>query len=200
MTKSLFDAKDKMRNGEEWIVDKISNWMMMTLWIYGPSCLVLFSVLGWVISLGFQALQEHLGLDLIIDTEGKCLSEFKRCHARLCDASERLSRLFGPILLVWLIYIFTNFISLSYYLAIGLRSFSLSSYDRNYLYRMLSSSFLVIQQSIHLVVIAIVPHRMKQQVNIYQTVAPRTHDIIIFLFFNEVGIKKWNLSTSDRLK
>ena len=164
MTKSLFDAKDKMRNGEEWIVDKISNWMMMTLWIYGPSCLVLFSVLGWVISLGFQALQEHLGLDLIIDTEGKCLSEFKRCHARLCDASERLSRLFGPILLVWLIYIFTNFISLSYFLASGLRAFGDKKHD---LYSMLSSTVQVIQLSIQLLIITIVPHRMKQQVNYF---------------------------------
>jgi len=161
----MFFYKDKMGNDEtECLIIHISNWLMMILWIYGPSCLVLFSVIGWVISLGFESLQEHLCLNAIINTDGQCLSKFKRRHARLCDATDRLSRLFGPILLVWLVYIFTNFISLSYFLASGLRAFGDKKHD---LYRMLSSTVQVIQLSIQLLIITIVPHRMKQQVNCF---------------------------------
>jgi hypothetical protein len=164
MGKMFFD-EDKMGNDEtESLIILISNLLMMILWIYGPSCLVLFSVIGWVISLGFEALQEHLCLNAIINTDGKCLSEFKRRHARLCDATDRLSQLFGPILLVWLVYIFTNFISLSYFLASGLRSFGDKKHD---LYSMLSSTVQVIQLSIQLLIITMTPHRMKQQVIIF---------------------------------
>ena len=119
---------------------------------YGLSGLVLFALLGYAMSLAFASLLDQCTAEQL--RSETFLLKWQRMHALICDTVDRLNSTFGFVLLLWISYIFVNFINLAFYL-ISANSSSIG---------LLTLSITVIQQTLRLLLITLVPNRIYKQV------------------------------------
>lgn len=133
--------------------------------LYSLSGLVFFVTLLRMLLISFESLREKLGNILCLSHEendviiSQSLIKWKRLHVSLCDAVERINNCFGPVTFFWILHIFVNFISLSFYLFQGFQS---SNRNGTLL---IKNGVLMIQLSVQVVMITVVPSQLYQEVS-----------------------------------
>lgn len=120
---------------------------------YGLSGLMLFAISGYVTILALSSLLDQVDGGLL-KSETSML-RWKGRHVLICDCIDLINNCFGPILLFWIIQIFVNLISTSFYVV--------SPYAR--FEDLVLCGVQGIQQTIRLLILTLIPHHIYKQVN-----------------------------------
>lgn len=180
--------------------------------LFPVTALILFATLGWITSLGFEALRDQLSalIEAVKGEKGqlgiKCLSlcgnndametmmmsrlrKWKQQHVLLCDTTERINQCFGFVLLVWVSHVFVSFISTSFYF---INSIFLVA-DENRALQIISIA-LFIQQSVHILLLTVVPSKLQREVR--STSLSYSIHFIRFICHYVVGYQDWETITT----
>jgi len=110
-----------LKNDGRPFVTKLADFVSFLSQIYGVSGLVLFATIGWIASEGFVQLRYRvIALDPAIRRNPRATSsDLRQLRSAFLTLSEivlHVGNCFGPLLFVWIVYIFISVIANSFYL------------------------------------------------------------------------------------
>ncbi len=76
----------------------------------------MFATIGWMTSEGFVQLRHQVTMALNPSVSSSDLKKWRRHFLMLSEIVLHMGRCFGPLMLIWIVYIFINVIGNSFYL------------------------------------------------------------------------------------
>jgi hypothetical protein len=141
---------------------------------YALSGLLLFTLIGWTVAMGFRSFgQELISKSLLTNTRDNddasldgfhlMIIKWKKLHILLIDTVDGINDCFGPVLLIWVSYIFVGFIASLFYIADEVYFNSTLSYSSWAM--LIISSVQVAQHILHFLIITGVPNYIRREVH-----------------------------------
>jgi hypothetical protein len=108
------------------MITRLAGFVSSLTQIYGVSGLVLFATIGWITSEGFvQHRYQVMALDPAIrpnpSVNTSDLKKLRRDFLTLSEIVLHIGNCFGPLVFVWIVYIFISVIANSFYLVNSVR-------------------------------------------------------------------------------
>ncbi len=164
----------ELKNDEQ-LLPKLFVCCFMNLFLfYALFGLLLFTLIGWTVVMGFRSFgQELISKNfLTINTRSNdepslegfhlMIIKWKKLHILLIDTVDGINDCFGPVLLIWVSYIFVGFIASLFYIADEVYFNSTLTYSSWAMLTM--SSVQVAQFSLHFLIITGVPNYIRREV------------------------------------
>jgi hypothetical protein len=138
---------------------------------YALAGLLLFTSIGWTVAMAFRSFgQELISKSNTRSNDEASLNEgfhlmivkWKQLHILLCDTVDGINDCLGPILLIWVSYIFVGFIAALFYVADEVHFNSTLPYPSWAM--LIISTVQVAQHLLHFLIITGVPNYIRREV------------------------------------
>lgn len=141
--------------------------------IFAISGLAVFITICWITSVRFELLHDQLNQATdpigqrnspssrrtMISTTTD-LRRWRRTYVKLTETVMHIGQCFGPLILIWIVYVFISFIAISFYIVDGVhREFVTSTIS--------FMVFVLVRHLVHLLVLATIPVILKQKVSFF---------------------------------
>ena len=146
-------------NGQS-LLEKLAHAIFISSHIFAFAGVVMFATMCWIISIHFRQLGHHI--QLAVQQSHKMpenlLKRWKDDYYILLESISLVQNCFGPVLFVWITFVFVTFISNSFFLvdAIGRSGFN---GDQTWLYL-----FFLTRSSVNLLILSIFPVILQKEV------------------------------------